>query len=109
MTTPPECNVAAQREDPGSVLTFTRHLIALRRANPDLHSGAYRSLPSPPDTWLWRRGDGFATALNLGTDTVAVEGVTGAIAIATDRDRDGQAVDGQVTLGPGEGALIRLG
>jgi glycosidase len=108
MTTPTECNVAAQRQDSGSVLTFTRDLIALRRASPDLHSGVYRSQPSPPDTWLWKRGDGFATAVNLGTDTVTIEGLTGAIAIATDRNHDGRAVDGQMTLGPGHGALIRL-
>ncbi len=108
MTTPTECNVVAQRHEPGSVLTLTRDLIALRRASPDLHSGAYRSRPSPPDTWVWTRGDGFATVLNLGTDAATVEGVTGAIAISTDRNHDGQAVEGRITLGPGQGALIRL-
>ena len=109
MGTPPGCNVAAQRHDPGSILTFTRDLIALRRASPDLQSGAYKSRPSPPGTWLWQRGDGFATALNLGEDTATFTGVDGSIALATDRARDGDPVDGRLVLPPHQGALIRLG
>jgi alpha-glucosidase len=108
MGTPPECNVAAQRADPGSVLTFTRDLLALRRSNPDLHRGAYRSLASPPGTWAWRRGEGFATAVNLGEEASVVDGLTGSVALGTDRGRDGQPVAGSFALGPGEGALVRL-
>jgi len=108
MGTPPECNVAAQRADPGSVLTFTRDLLALRRSNPDLLRGGYRSLASTPGTWAWRRGDGFATALNLGDEESVVDGLTGSVALGTDRGRDGQPVAGGLALGPGEGALVRL-
>jgi alpha-glucosidase len=108
MGTPPECNVAAQRDDPRSVLTFTRDLMALRRSNPDLHNGAYRSLASPGGTWVWQRGHGFATALNLGPEACTVGGLLGSVAIGTDRGRDGEQVGGRLMLGPGEGALIRL-
>ncbi len=109
MGTPPECNVAAQRDDPVSVLSFTRDLIALRRASPELQSGRYRSLVSPPGTWLWQRGDGFATALNLSDHAVTFDGLGGSIALATDRGRDGESVTGQLDLPPMEGALVRLG
>ncbi|HEV3132361.1 MAG TPA: alpha-amylase family glycosyl hydrolase [Acidimicrobiales bacterium] len=108
MGTPPECNVAAQRDDPRSVLTFTRDLMALRRSNPDLHRGASRSLASPAGTWVWQRGHGFATALNLGEEACAVGGLTGSVALGTDRGRDGEHVEGRLTLGPGEGVLVRL-
>jgi alpha-glucosidase len=109
MGTPPECNVAAQRDDPDSVLTLTRDLIALRRASPDLRAGPYRSLPSPPDTWVWGRGERFVTALNLGADRVRIEGIAGTLALGTDRARDGEPVAGALVLSPGEGALVRLG
>jgi hypothetical protein len=100
--------VAAQRDDPDSVLTFTRDLIALRRHDPDLWDGTYESLPSPQGTWAWRRGRHFATALNLGAGTNTVEGLRGSIALGTDRRRDGEAVTGTLTLAAGEGALVRL-
>ena len=58
-------NVAAQREDPGSMLHLVRDLIALRRERADLRAGAYETLPAPAGAWAWRRGDGTAAALNL--------------------------------------------
>ena len=51
-------NVAAQREDPGSILHLVRDLIALRREREDLRGGAYETLPAPDGAWAWRRGDG---------------------------------------------------
>jgi alpha-glucosidase len=109
MGTPPECNVASQRDDPRSVLTFTRDLIMLRRSNPDLHRGPYRSLASPPGTWVWRRGNGFAIALNLGEEDRFIDELTGSVALGTERSRDGESVTGRLLLAPGEGALVRLG
>ena len=66
--TSPAHNVADQRADPDSALHLTRDLIALRRAEADLRAGAYETLPAPDGAWAWRRGDGFAVALNLGAD-----------------------------------------
>jgi len=99
------CNVAAQRDDRASTLHLVRDLIALRRATPDLTRGAYATLPAPAGAWAWARGDGHAVALNLADADVVVEGVAGRIAIATDRDRDGEAV-GDLALGPYEGAVV---
>ena len=99
-------NVAAQRDDPGSQLQLTRDLIALRRAQEDLRGGAYSTLPAPAGAWAWRRGERHAVALNLSGSAVTVEGLRGDVVIATDRARDGEAVDGALALGPWQGALL---
>ena len=108
ITDPAERNVADQREDPASTLHLVRDLIALRRATPELRTAAYASLPSPEGVWAWRRGAGWAVALNLGGAEATVEGIDhGEIAIGTDRARDGEAVEGPLRLAAGEGVLVR--
>ena len=109
MGTPEECNVAAQRHDPGSVLTLVRDVIALRRSEPDLYGGAYRTVASPAGTWVWERGTGFVVALNLSDGPVALEAVHGSIAVGTDRRRDGEPVGGRLELAANEAALVRRG
>jgi alpha-glucosidase len=110
MGTPPGCNVAAQRHDQGSVLTLVRDVIALRRSEPDLSGGTYRTVDSPAGTWVWERGTGFVTALNLSSDVpVTLDGLDGSIALGTDRARDGEVVRGRLDLAPGEGVLLRRG
>jgi len=102
------CNVADQREDPGSSLHLTRDLIALRAAQDDLRGGAYETLPAPGGAWAWRRGEGHAVALNLSEDEMTVPGLRGRVAIATDRARDGEPVTGELRLGPRQGAVLEL-
>ena len=94
--------------DPGSILHLCRDLIALRRETSDLRSGAYASLRSPPGAWSWRRGPATIVAVNLSDARVAVPVDPGTIAIGTDRSRDGEAVDGDLSLGPWEGAVLRV-
>jgi glycosidase len=101
--------VAAQRGDRRSVLHLVRDLIALRREHADLRTGSYEPLPAPDGAWAWRRGERFAVALNLSGVEVAIDGVAGTVAIATDRARDGEAVDGMVGLAPYAGVVVRLG
>jgi alpha-glucosidase len=100
-------NVAAQREDPGSILTFCRDLIALRRATPDLASGSYASLPSPAGVWAWRRGAGTIVALNLADDAAAVAVDPGSVRFGTDRGRDDERVDGSLELKPWSGVVLQ--
>ncbi len=102
------CNVAAQRDDPGSVLHLVRDLIALRKRSPELTSGSYEPLPAPAGAWAWRRGERFVVALNLADADVTVEGAAGRVAIATDRARDGERVDGALRLGPYEGVVVEV-
>ena len=87
-------NVEAQRGDRTSILELVRDLIALRKRTPDLHSGAYATLPAPPDVWAWRRGTRTTVVVNMSDAEVDVANVGGRILVATDRDRDGErAVD----------------
>ena len=100
-------DVESQREDPGSVLTLTRDLLAARREREELRSGSYASLPAPEGVWAWQRGDGHAVAINLGASDATVE-LAGTILIGTDRSRDGERVEGGLTLGPSEAVLLEL-
>jgi alpha-glucosidase len=102
-------NVAAQHDDPGSMLTLARDLIALRRRTPDLSGGSYASLVSPEGVWAWRRGERTVVALNLSDDEVVLGDVSGTIALGTDRSRDGEAVSGGLRLGPWEAVVVAAG
>jgi alpha-glucosidase len=99
-------NVADQRRDPLSVLSFVRDLIALRRDSPDLRSGIYDSVPGPPGVWAWRRGRDTTVVLNLSDSEVKVDGVNGVVRMATDRQREGETVRGTLTLQPWRGAIV---
>jgi alpha-glucosidase len=101
-------SVAAQREDPGSMLNLCRDLIALRREMPDLRSGRYASIPSPAGVWTWSRGDDTVVSVNLSEEPVTVPIGTATIAIGTRRERDGEPVGGELSLGPWEGAVLRV-
>jgi alpha-glucosidase len=49
-------NVAAQRAEPDSTLTFCRDLVALRHAEFGNSIATYEALPSAPDCWTYRAG-----------------------------------------------------
>ena len=104
-------NVAAQAEDPDSILTLTRRLIELRRQHPVLRLGDFERFgPTPAGTFAFRRlsGDGQLTVvLNLTGEECVVPGVgTGRVLIGTHRDRDGATTTEQVELRPNEGVVI---
>jgi alpha-glucosidase len=101
-------NVEDQRRDPDSFLSLCRDLIGLRDALPDLKAGAYVSTPSPDDVLAYRRGERTLVALNLGTGPATVDRVTGVVRIGTHRARDGERVEGALTLAAGEGAVVLL-
>ena len=101
-------NVAAQRSDPTSILTLTRDLIALRRGR-GLLTGAYVPVASPPGVWAFRRKGGAFVALNLGRNPVRLDGVEGAIALGTDRERDGEPLRGVLELRPREAVVASAG
>ncbi len=96
-------NVSDQRGDASSTLHLCRDLISLRSA---LVTNAYERLGAPADVWLYRRGSSFVTALNFGDDAKRIDGVDGTIVISTGRDRDGQSVEGGLSLGPWEGVVV---
>jgi alpha-glucosidase len=101
-----QCNVADQEADADSVLAFTRRAIACRRGSDDLAVGSYRSRPSPDDTWAFQRGEHTSVILNMSAESQYFEGVTGSIALSTDRAQEGTAVDGVHTVAPWTGVVI---
>jgi alpha-glucosidase len=58
-------NVDAQRDDPASLLSLYRRLLALRRSEPDLVSGAYRTLSIDDGVLTFARGDSLTVSINL--------------------------------------------
>jgi glycosidase len=89
-------------------LHLCRDLIALRREIPELRSGDYASLPSPDGVWAWQRSEGIVVAVNLSDDPSSITTGAGTIAIGTRRERDGEPVEGELSLGPWEGAMLRV-
>ena len=104
----PGVTVEEQRADPDSMLFLTRDVIALRRSEPDLTKGGYVSQPSPAGVWAYRRGEWFTVGLNLSDEPAEFEPAAGPVRIrvSTNRNRDGEVVEGPVRLGPWEGVVV---
>jgi alpha-glucosidase len=111
----PTVNVAAQLDDPASMLSFYRRLIALRRAEPALEIGAYRGVPADGHLCAYTRALGprrFLIALNLGpfpaTLNLPDPALHGRVLIGTHLDREGDAITGRVELRGDEGIVAAL-
>jgi alpha-glucosidase len=106
-------NVAAQRPDPRSLLSFYRELLALRRAHPVLHAGSVRRLEAPEGVLAFERRAGperALVALSFAGEPreVRFEDAAVARALSTDPGRALPARAGRLALGPGEGLLLLL-
>lgn len=106
-------NVAAQRDDPASMLSFYRRLIALRTAEPALEIGDYAPVEAQGDVlaYLRRHGDRqFLIALNLADGSaqldLATTGIGGEVVLSTEGDREGEPIAGTVLLRPHEGVVV---
>ena len=107
----PAVNVAAQRDDPGSLLSFHRRLLALRRGSLALRLGSYRTLPAPAGVYLYAReadGERLVVAINFTEQDRAVDLGTGRaeVLLSTDPERGG-AGGTSLRLGPNEGLILR--
>ena len=104
-------NAADQVEDPGSMLNLYCSLLALRRAEPALHAGMYRSFDAPEGIYAyerWAGGDRFLVALNFtSTEIVLPLDEPGTIELSTGLARTGP-VDDSLPLRPDEGVIVRL-
>ncbi|MEN9939192.1 MAG: hypothetical protein RLZZ387_5771 [Chloroflexota bacterium] len=107
-------NVAAQRDDPRSLLTLHRRLLALRRTEPALTHGSYVPLDAGGDVLAYVREAGgrrLLVALNLGAQPQRVPwagGQRGQVLLSTHLDREGEAVSEALELRPDEGAVVAL-
>jgi alpha-glucosidase len=105
-------NVAAQRQDPKSMLALYTRLIALRQAEPALQTGSLR-IPGTKevfaDVLIYFRGDSFLMALNLGGRPQRVQLPRGGtIVLSTHLDRGEEGVGDTLELRPDEGLMLRL-
>jgi alpha-glucosidase len=100
------CTVEAQRGDPDSILSLTRDLIALRRAEPDLRQGEYATLAATPGAWAWSRGETWVVVANMTDDQGTVEGITGTVRLGTVHRRAGEAVTGTLRLQGWEAVVV---
>jgi alpha-glucosidase len=85
-------NVAAQLDDPRSLLALYRRLIRYRRSSFPLLRGSYRSLGGPPGTFVYERahdGERVIVALNFADEPrcVRLEAANLTVALSTDADR----------------------
>ena len=112
------CNVADQRDDPGSVLRYCRDLIALRRAEigGDLR---YLRLPAPDGVWSYATGrlavaanltDAAIPAADLGRPTgLGGPGDFGAAPVLLSSLGADRGAAGSGQLAPWEAIVIRAG
>ncbi|CAN5576021.1 alpha-amylase family glycosyl hydrolase [soil metagenome] len=101
------CNVADQRKDPASVLSFCRNLIALRREAPELRRASYEPIGEAGPPWAWRRGKRWVVALNLSDDSATLDDAPGGtVALSTVHDHTGERVDAPLQLAPWEGVIV---
>jgi alpha-glucosidase len=108
-------NVAVERDDPTSMLTLYRRLIAHRRATPALAVGAYTAMEAHGDVLAYVRthaGQRCLVVLNLGaqphsftSDQVQIQGH---VALSTHLDRVNEDVRGTIALRGDEGVIVTL-
>ncbi len=102
------CNVEDQMADQDSMLHLARDLIALRRAEPALQTGSYRSIATTPGTWAWSRDERLVVLASLSDEpaSLSLDGITGMVRLGTDRSREGEAVDGTVVVSGWEAVVV---
>ena len=108
-------NVAIERDDPGSLYTFYRRLIGLRRQHPALACGTYCPIPAEGDVLAFLREqdrERFLVALNFGSNPAPLalpSDLKGTIVVSVLPDRAGEKIAGRIELSGDDGMLVRLG
>jgi len=107
-----ERNVAAQRDEPGSMLTLHRNLLRLRRQREALRRGSYAPVPADSPVLAYLRehdGERLLVAINFGEDEAAFRPdrrLRGQVLLST-AGRDGEFGAGDRLAG-NEAVIVRL-
>jgi len=105
-------SVATQRDDPHSLLSLYRRLLALRREEPVLVSGALEPVARTARCLVYRRNGEdrqLLVALNMSAKPAEVDfGATGQILLSTGLDRAGEMAHGSLELRGDEGVVVAL-
>jgi alpha-glucosidase len=104
-------NVAVLENNPASMLTLYRKLLALRKQYPALMTGSYHPLLAIGDILFYRRKQGATSilvALNLCFQPGALEAenIAGTALLSTYCDRTGEQCRGKIDLRPDEGLVL---
>jgi alpha-glucosidase len=110
------CNVEEQRDDPGSMLSLYRRLLALRRREQALAIGSYAPLAADAPLFAWRRrhqGCDWLVVLNLSSAPqcwqLPPEYDRASVELSTNGpQRDAEAITYEVRLAADEGLLLRV-
>ena len=100
-------NVEDQRGDAGSTLHLARRLIGLRRSEPDLHAGGYRSIDAGSGVWAYQRGKRMVVVAGMTDREASLNGIDGTVVAATNPDRIGEQVAGSVPVRGWEALVVR--
>jgi alpha-glucosidase len=104
------CNVAAQQDDPDSLLSLYRRAIWLRKRTPALLRGGYRELPAPEGVFAWVRELPGAPAVTVAVNTATVAHelpvARGKVILATHRDLEGTPAGPSLSLPPVGAAMV---
>jgi alpha-glucosidase len=110
-----EVNVAAQRDDPGSMLSLHHRLLGLRRAEPALNVGGWNDLGTAGTALAYLRsvdGRRFLVALNLGSAPAplpaAASGMAGEVVVSALAGVGEPRFEGRSSLAPDEGLIVVL-
>jgi alpha-glucosidase len=105
-------HVENQRREQGSLHDLYRRLIALRRRETALTTGAYRPIAARGDVLVYGRGDRILVVLNLGDQPMhmdlGAEAPHGIIVLSTELDREGETMDKELALRGNEGLIVAL-
>jgi alpha-glucosidase len=101
-------NVAAEQDNPRSVLALYRRLLMLRRGNHVLTGGAYRTVQAGGGVLVYLReagGGRVLVALNL-TGEPRTGALSGRVRLSTELDREGELVSSELRLRADEGVVL---
>jgi alpha-glucosidase len=104
-----ENNVASLLDDPASILSLYRSLIALRRSYPVLVSGGLNQLRTERSLLRYERVDPserLLVLLNLGFEPVEIQLESGTVLLSTGHGRDGEGIHDVVVVRGAEGLII---
>jgi alpha-glucosidase len=110
-----ECNVEAERDNPGSFLALYRRLIELRRSEPALGIGDYRPIAAHGNVIAYLREHGerrFLVALNLGHAPAQLTPerleLRGRIRVSTHGAHEGSPIAATIMLAGDEAMVVEL-
>jgi alpha-glucosidase len=106
----PHANVAIEKQDPASILTLYRNLIALRRSSPALTRGSYRAVSLGENVLAYERFEGdqrFLVVLNFdgGPKELTLPSWSGGNVLLSTENRP-PAPSSPFLLRPDEGVII---